>query len=91
MSPAGVSSAEALKARALEARERFVASGTRIIDWANERGFAYNLVLEVLSGRRVCRAGESHRIAVALGIKEELPPPGAPLPDQADRLEGVRP
>lgn len=43
--------------------------GLSVVDWANERGFAVALVYAVLSGRRKCLRGESHRIAVALGLK----------------------
>ncbi len=87
----GVTSAEGLKARALAVREQFAASGTNISEWARERSFSVSLVQSVLTGRRACRHGESHRIAVALGIKEDAPAPGTPPKQGDDRLEGLRP
>jgi gp16 family phage-associated protein len=65
-----------LRDRALAAREQFDASGTNISEWARERGFTAKLVLEVLRGDRRCVRGASHRVAVALGIKDDVPPPG---------------
>ncbi|NWK96536.1 DNA-binding protein [Sphingobium lactosutens] len=87
---AGVTSAEGLKARALAAREQFAASGTNISEWAREKGFSVSLVQSVLSGKRACRYGESHRIAVALGIKENVPPPGVDPADKGERPIGLR-
>ena len=91
MSAPGVSLPDDFSRRISAARERFAASGTTIVAWARERGFNPSLVQYVLAGKRPCVRGESHRIAVALGIKEELPPPGAPIADQADRIQGIRP
>lgn len=90
MNGVGVTSADRLKARALAVREQFAASGTNISEWAQEHGFSVSLVQSVLTGTRPCRRGESHRIAVALGIKEEVPPPGAKPRAGDDRLDGVR-
>ncbi|WP_069206277.1 DNA-binding protein [Sphingomonas panacis] len=85
--------AEALKERALVARARFEASGTNISQWARERGFSVSLVQSVLSGNRACRRGESHKIAVALGLKPTVAPPGMNEPADprfdADVLEQV--
>lgn len=89
MSAPGVSPADTFAKRALAVRAQFVASGTSIAEWAKERGFSRNLVQQVLAGNRACIRGESHRIAVALGLKADVPPPGAPL--KLERLEGVRP
>ncbi|WP_145072237.1 DNA-binding protein [Sphingobium wenxiniae] len=94
MSGVGVTHSESQKARARRIRERFVASGTNISEWARERGFSVSLVQSVLQGDRPCRRGESHRIAVALGLKDEVPAPGTDVPVRStapDRLEGVRP
>lgn len=44
------------------------AKGVSISQWATANGFATNLVYEVLRGRPAVR-GQSHRIAVALGLK----------------------
>lgn len=56
--------------RAAQAREWFLRTGTAVAVWARERGYKATLVHEVLSGRRVCRRGMSHRIAVELRIKD---------------------
>lgn len=50
-------------------RRHFYESGTTVTDWARERGFDRSLVYSVLNGRCLARRGESHRIAVALGLK----------------------
>jgi len=93
MSGVGVTHSESLKARALHIRAQFVASGTNISEWARDRGFSVSLVQSVLAGNRPCRRGESHRIAVALGLKKAVSAPGADKSASpiSDRLEGVRP
>lgn len=53
-----------------EAREAILRSGIPITQWAMAHGFSPALVFEVLSGRRRASRGQSHRIAVALGLKE---------------------
>lgn len=68
-----------MKARAQAARDRFEASGTNISEWARARGFSVSLVQSVLAGNRACRRGDSHAIAVALGMKPQVSPP-QPLP-----------
>jgi gp16 family phage-associated protein len=57
---------------AQEARGDFRNRGITIAAWAKENGFEIKLVYAVLAGERKCYRGESHRIAVALGIKEDL-------------------
>lgn len=57
---------------ALEAvRRRLYEEGISAIDWARENGFDAHLVYGVLSGRSRASRGESHRIAVALGLKPQ--------------------
>jgi|LauGreDrversion4_2_1035121.scaffolds.fasta_scaffold114356_3 gp16 family phage-associated protein len=53
------------------ARRRFFVEGESVADWARERGFSLQLTYSVLNGRLRARRGESHRIAVALGLKPE--------------------
>lgn len=66
-----------------QAKARLTAKGMTYAQWADDHGFSRRLVYEILAGRRACRRGVSHRVAVALGLKD---------PDAAaDRLEGVRP
>jgi gp16 family phage-associated protein len=67
-----------LDARRLhQAREAFVLSGVSVADWARQNNFSAPLVYAVLQGRNQATRGESHRIAVALGVK---PAPQEPLP-----------
>lgn len=56
---------EALQA----ARGRFFEQGISITEWARDHKFDVSLVYSVLSGRSRATRGESHRIAVALGLK----------------------
>lgn len=68
-----------VRARAPAMREQFTASGTNISEWARERGFSVKLTHRILAGDVACRYGESHRIAVALGLKPDVAPPGTPV------------
>jgi gp16 family phage-associated protein len=52
-----------------EAQQWFVEQGLAVSEWAISRGFNPALVYAVLHGRRKCLRGQSHRIAVALGLK----------------------
>lgn len=52
-----------------EVRADFLARGLCISAWARENGFSTNLVFDILGGRKKCIRGQSHRIAVRLGIK----------------------
>ena len=52
-----------------EARAVFHRSGKSVVSFAKENGFTVNLVYEVLNGKRKCLRGQSHQIAVRLGIK----------------------
>ncbi|MDD2764977.1 MAG: DNA-binding protein [Opitutaceae bacterium] len=66
---AGLSKAK--KVRSLkEAREAFHRSGKSVKAWAQENGFSVALCYEVLAGGRKCLRGQSHQIAVKLGIKD---------------------
>ena len=77
-----------MKRRVAVVRARFEAEGISFADWARDHGFAYSTVKAVMTGKRQCRFGESHKIAVALGLKD--PPPSARATPAPDRLEGVR-
>lgn len=48
----------------------FAESGISIAEWARAEGFSTALVYQVIEGKRQCIRGQSHRIAVALGLKE---------------------
>ena len=65
------------------AYQRFLDDGESIAAWAIMRGFNPALVYSVLRGERKCIRGQSHKIAVSLGIKatkRELNPQGAATP-----------
>lgn len=51
-------------------RSIFAESGISIAEWARTEGFSTALVYQVIEGKRQCVRGQSHRIAVALGLKE---------------------
>ncbi len=53
-----------------EVRDELARKGITVSAWAVANGFNTALVLEVLKGNRQCIRGQSHRIAVALGLKE---------------------
>lgn len=55
-------------------RAEFASRGWSISAWAKQRGYSAALVLNILSDddrnpRRKCLRGESHNIAVELGLK----------------------
>jgi gp16 family phage-associated protein len=56
-----------------EARDWLSFQGITIAQWARERSFSDSLVREVLAGRKKCLRGQSHNIAVALGMKRGVP------------------
>lgn len=47
----------------------FHESGVSVADWSTQHGFSSALVYAVMKGKRKCLRGESHRIAVLLGLK----------------------
>lgn len=53
-----------------QVREEFFKQGVSIADWARQHGFKYSQVIDVLRVDRVCHRGNSHKIAVLLGIKD---------------------
>ncbi|MBY2927868.1 DNA-binding protein [Sphingomonadales bacterium 56] len=65
-----------------QAKARLIAQGTTYAEWADQHGFSRRLVYEILAGRRACRRGISHRVAVALGLKNP--------PISIEKLHGVR-
>lgn len=50
-------------------REICEVNGTSVAEWARARGFAPALVYRVLRGETKARRGQTHEIAVALGLK----------------------
>lgn len=55
-----------------QVRAAFFLGGQSIADWARVHRFRQDLVYAVLSGRSKATRGESHRIAVMLGLKAQL-------------------
>lgn len=53
-----------------DVRAELKRQGVSITSWATANGFSTNLVIEVLAGRKKCTRGQSHNIAVKLGLKE---------------------
>ena len=53
-----------------EIRNEFSSRGIPVSEWARKEGFSPGLVHQVLSGRSKCVRGESHEIAVVLGLKD---------------------
>jgi gp16 family phage-associated protein len=66
---AGLSKAKRLRSLK-EVRAAFNREGKSVTGWAREHGFTPALVFMVLGGKRPCLRGQSHRIAVKLGIKD---------------------
>jgi gp16 family phage-associated protein len=56
-----------------EARVTFFRKGASMAEWARANNFRQDLVYAVLSGRSKASRGESHRIAVELGLKSRDP------------------
>ena len=52
-----------------QAKVDFFIDGRSVADWARKNNFHQGLVYAVLSGRSKALRGESHRIAVKLGLK----------------------
>ncbi len=58
--------------RVKAARERFHRSGKSVKDWADAHGFSPSLVYGILAGKHPCHRGQSHKVAVLLGIKDGI-------------------
>lgn len=55
-------------------RDEFAASGVSYSAWARQRGYSPNMVIAIVNDddrnpRIKCRRGDSHNIAVELGLK----------------------
>lgn len=65
-----MSKSETQTAAHKRARDWFERTGQSVAGWARDNGFKRGLVYEVLAGRKKCLRGDSHKIAVLLGIKQ---------------------
>lgn len=54
-----------------QVKEQFRKRGEAPGQWADKHGFSRATVYRVLNERTPCWRGEPHRVAVALGIKQE--------------------
>ena len=63
-----------------QVRQLFQQRGESIADWARGRDFSPPLVYRVLRGDASCLRGQTHQIAVALGLKQ-APDTDVPLDD----------
>jgi len=72
---------------ALQALEEFRLRGISVAAWARHNGFNPTLVYQVLHARSVPTRGESHRIAVALGLKHGLMEQDFDLINRQDSIE----
>jgi gp16 family phage-associated protein len=53
-----------------QVRAEFDRKGVSIASWAREHKVSRSLVYEILAGRKKCIRGNSHRVAVLLGLKD---------------------
>lgn len=58
------------QSRCVEIKNAFDQAGISVSEWARLNGFSGSLVYQVLEGKRLCKRGQSHRIAIALGLKK---------------------
>lgn len=70
------------------ARALFADTGISVAEWARVQGFSTGLVYQVLEGRRKCLRGQSHQIAMALGLKEGKK---MDIQELTQRLQAARP
>jgi len=54
-----------------QVRNDFYDSGVSIAEWARNNNFSPDLVYRVLANNRIPQRGESHKIAIKLGLKKE--------------------
>jgi len=57
-----------------QVRAFFETNGISMADWARARGFSVRLTRLVAAGKRRCLRGQSHQIAVELGMKRGVNP-----------------
>lgn len=58
------------KARAKAFREHLDREGRSISEFARDEGLSYMACIHALRSDQPCKRGESHRAAVAMGLKE---------------------
>jgi gp16 family phage-associated protein len=53
-----------------EVRAQFIRQGISQAEWARKHGICKALLCNILHGKRRCLRGDSHKIAVLLGLKD---------------------
>lgn len=56
---------------ALKVRSELLAKGQTIVQWAKQEGFPVRSVRAVIYGQNKGCHGQAHKIAVALGLKDQ--------------------
>ena len=54
-----------------QVKQDFEKRGVSFASWAKEHKYKYGTVIAVINGANKGRRGEAHRVAVALGIKQD--------------------
>ncbi|MEK5751711.1 DNA-binding protein [Acinetobacter variabilis] len=54
-----------------QVQKEFIDSGISIAEWARDNKFSPDLVYRIFRNNKIPKRGESHKIAVKLGIKED--------------------
>ncbi|UUS56986.1 DNA-binding protein [Acinetobacter sp. YH16040_T] len=54
-----------------QVKEDFSSTGKSIAKWARDNKFSPDLVYRIFRNNKIPKRGESHKIAVKLGIKEQ--------------------
>lgn len=54
-----------------EVKEDFSSAGISIAEWARDNQFSPDLVYRIFKNNKIPKRGESHKIAVKLGLKEQ--------------------
>jgi gp16 family phage-associated protein len=67
-------------------RDGFILRGESVAEWARHQGYSTTLVYQVLSGRCKAMRGDSHRVAVALGLKPQPETNRAPAGQRAEEI-----
>ena len=55
-----------------DVKDEFSKSGISVAQWARENNFSPDLVYQILHRKRLPLRGESHKIAVKLGLKDGI-------------------
>ena len=76
-----------------DVRAEFKRRGLSVSEWARREGVSAGLTYQILAGRKVGQRGQSHQIAVLLGLKQGLVDAGDDLrfvyaPMTSDKPEG---